>query len=211
MYFVVEKIHIESGDITKIPMAGSPKLKDVITEVKMKLPSYYQDNDEELYGFKTIRAITLIGIENLEYEDLMREIENGQRFYAYKLMYILFGINRGLSSIYFGNNNKKGKKARVQCTMVTGFFGFVVLALGILLTHIGFIHFSIDGWWLIPGLFLSLLSILFAEDVVINIKGGIDMTDRVLSYIKQYIEKNEVQPSVAELVEQENTHKTVCS
>lgn len=27
MYFVVEKIHIESGDITKIPMAGSPKLK----------------------------------------------------------------------------------------------------------------------------------------------------------------------------------------
>lgn len=157
----------------------------------MKLPKYYEDRGQTLYHFiKFKRRIPIKGIKKMEYHDLLREIENGERFVVFRYaIFMLFVYLKGISCIYFKKNSFRAKFARIRYILLSSFallatmFYFFAVISSPKSNFIDLTHFDIGT--IIGILLVSVCIIVPIPAIITNIKGGIDVTDDVLAFIAE--------------------------
>lgn len=152
------------------------------------LPKYYVDYGKTIFHFYNLkRKLRIVGLDGMNLDDLLREIQNGEKFIVYKYsIFVLFAYMKGISPIYFTKDKAKLRFALIRYTLLTLAFMmpailclifFVCVFLEKILSHF--------DWFLIGILAIIVLCIAIPFSTLIkNFRGGLNVTEDVLQYIK---------------------------
>jgi len=160
----------------------------------MPLPKHYIDKGNSAFGFKMKRKTPIIGIKNMEYYDLQRAIQNGERFFVFRYtIFFLIVFASGVSAIYFGENNTRTRFTKGGCIFVSAFFsalsGIIVLAC------VSFGDFFTEqvSYIVVVAVIIAICVLIPFRSISLNLKGGIDVTDQVMQFIgqKMQVSQNE--------------------
>lgn len=157
----------------------------------MKIPRYYIDEGTTLMHFvKFDRRLPIYGVEGLDYEDLLKEIEKGERFKVYRYSIFLFVLRMsGVSPIYFSKNKFKNRLAQIKYTLLTVACILPIMLFTIFLLYM-FLHDSyFELWMLIPLSAAGFFIVLPIPSIIKNILGGVDVTEVILLYIQNNLTK----------------------
>jgi magnesium-transporting ATPase (P-type) len=160
------------------------------------LPKYYVDYGKTVFHFYNLkRKLRIVGIDELNYEDLLNLIQSGERFVIFRYtIFVLFAYTKGISPIYLTNEKLKTKFAMVRYTLLS--LAFLIPALFCLFLFFVIFRGSLSlttgfGWVLLGILIVICVCIAVPMPAIVkNFRGGVDVTDDVLQYIKNQIGEN---------------------
>lgn len=168
----------------------------IVFENGMKLPQYYDNLEKNRGWLRATRQgkLKIVGLEDLGYEDMMEQIQLGERFvtFRYSLFFLVFWA-RGTSSIYFGRKRPRTILARISYTV----FSLLVLILTcIFVKTADYSTFKVsasDSAATAATIFVVVLLTIciFAPmgAIITNIRGGTDVTDTMIAYIHMKLDK----------------------
>ncbi|MDQ2088231.1 hypothetical protein RBH29_17545 [Herbivorax sp. ANBcel31] len=148
------------------------------------LPKYYVDYGKSIFLFDNLkRKIRIVGIDKLDYNELIREVQSGEKFVVFQYnIFLLLGFVRGVSPIYFTKEKFKENFARVRYNLLTSltlippltslFLIIYLIKIGGLSWGIILIFAVIGIWTMVP-----------LPTIIKNFKGGTDVTQDVLQFI----------------------------
>jgi len=159
--------------------------KNKDNEIKTKLPKHYIDQGGSLNNIKLKRKLRIVGINNMNYENLIEQVNNGEKFvmYTYSIFILVLSLN-GTSSIYFGKKNLRTIFARIRYIIFSS-LTLILTGLFFLFSDSSFVNFSSLNAPAIIFLILVLICILIPiPSIITNLLGGIDVTESTINYIE---------------------------
>lgn len=159
-------------------------------EMENKLPQYYDNFESKRNGLITYKQkVRIVGTEGINFNELFNQVNNGERFVVFKYSIFLFAITfKGISSIYYKKNSLAAISARIRCTLLSSAALILSIIFFCFLDYSNIKILSSDVTTNIASIVTMIIIAIFilvpVPSIIINIKGGIDVTDEVLNYFK---------------------------
>ncbi|MBN1524606.1 MAG: hypothetical protein JW904_08990 [Spirochaetales bacterium] len=152
------------------------------------LPEYYT---EQTMNGRIKARIKIEGIEDLTLKKVMKEVEKGKKFIIFRLsVFLIFYFYQHSSSIYFTGKNQQNSLYRTRLF-------FIGLCAALIVGVAAFFIFGVNTFSLLDFskdftmnavilMFLGLGAFFPISSLVINIRGGEDITPQILRYLELY-------------------------
>jgi len=177
--YVIRTKYIEKyKDVT---LLNSEDFNNKMKEFKEKLPNYYEDLKSSIFFIKYKSKVRIIGIEDLTYDELVAQINNGKEFKIYSYSLIFYIIFTTVSPVYFDQDSSKAISAKIK---------YIILSLLTSIFYIPTIIYMLSSQlyssenYILIALF-SFFVILSLPALIANLRGGYDVTAEVLDFINK--------------------------
>lgn len=157
----------------------------------LKLPKYFEDNGKVLFHFiRTKRKLRITGIKDMEYEELIKLVEDGEKFVVFRYDFsVLVASIEGVSPIYFSKSFFRSNFAKVRYIFLCSLLLIMTLLFTFAIIYtVGEINLGV----IIPLVLLGICCVIPIPSLLTNFRGGIDVTKEVLAYIEKL--KNDTEP-----------------